>query len=233
MRSPSHTYFPVAPFFMFVGFLLTFALLILVELHLISFAFEKLGIPPRVITICLLSSLLGSVINIPVARLKTRRIPPPQTVMFYGMRYRIPEARNSSETIVAVNLGGAIIPVGISLYLLFNHLVTLDHEVITSTLLATAIVTIAVHNLAFRIEGVGIAVPTLIPPIIAILAANTIAPEHAAPVAYIAGTLGTLIGADLMNLSDLDKIEAPVISIGGAGTSDGIFLTGIIAVLLS
>lgn len=233
MRSPSHTYLPVAPLFMFVGFLLTFALLILVELHVISFAFEKLGIPPRVIAICLLGSLLGSVVNIPVARLKTRRISPPQKVTFYGMHYRIPEARHSSETIVAVNLGGAIIPVCLSLYLLLNQLLLLNHDVITSSLLATALVTIAVHNLAFRVEGVGIAVPTLIPPLIAILAAHTIAPEHAAPVAYVAGTLGTLIGADLMNLSDLDKIEAPVISIGGAGTSDGIFLTGIIAVLLS
>jgi uncharacterized membrane protein len=50
--------------------------------------------------------------------------------------------------------------------------------------------------------------------------------------AYVSGTLGTLIGADLTNLQDAGKFGAPVISIGGAGTFDGVFLSGIIAALL-
>jgi uncharacterized membrane protein len=56
---------------------------------------------------------------------------------------------------------------------------------------------------------------------------------HAAPLAYVSGSLGTLIGADLLNLPSLRSLGAPVASIGGAGTFDGIFLTGIIAVLLA
>jgi uncharacterized membrane protein len=52
-------------------------------------------------------------------------------------------------------------------------------------------------------------------------------------VAYISGTFGVLIGADLLNLKNLTALKAPVVSIGGAGTFDGIFLTGIIAVLLA
>ena len=55
----------------------------------------------------------------------------------------------------------------------------------------------------------------------------------AAPLAYIAGGLGTLIGADLTNLDKVRGLGAPVASIGGAGTFDGIFLTGILAVLLA
>ena len=55
----------------------------------------------------------------------------------------------------------------------------------------------------------------------------------AAPLAYIAGSLGTLIGADLSNLGRVRGLGAPVASIGGAGTFDGIFLTGILAVLLA
>jgi len=51
--------------------------------------------------------------------------------------------------------------------------------------------------------------------------------------AYISGTLGTLIGADLINLGKIEGLQAPVASIGGAGTFDGIFFTGILAVLLA
>jgi uncharacterized membrane protein len=48
----------------------------------------------------------------------------------------------------------------------------------------------------------------------------------------VSGTLGALIGADLTNLRGIGKLGAPMASIGGAGTFDGVFLTGIIAVLL-
>jgi len=60
-----------------------------------------------------------------------------------------------------------------------------------------------------------------------------IAQHHAAALAYVGGSLGTLIGADLLNLGTVQRLGAPVASIGGAGTFDGIFLTGIMAVLLA
>jgi uncharacterized membrane protein len=52
-------------------------------------------------------------------------------------------------------------------------------------------------------------------------------------VAYVGGSLGTLIGANLLNLDKVQGLRAPVASIGGAGTFDGIFLTGILAVLIA
>jgi uncharacterized membrane protein len=45
--------------------------------------------------------------------------------------------------------------------------------------------------------------------------------------------LGTLLGADLLNLGAIDDLAAPIASIGGAGTFDGIFPTGLIAVLIA
>jgi uncharacterized membrane protein len=57
--------------------------------------------------------------------------------------------------------------------------------------------------------------------------------SYAVPLAYISGSLGTLIGADLLNLDKLQGLGAPIASIGGAGTFDGIFLTGIVAVLVA
>jgi len=87
--------------------------------------------------------------------------------------------------------------------------------------------------LSYPVPGVGIAVPLFIPAIAATVAALVLSRQNAAPVAYIAGSLGTLIGADLMNFGKLGELKAPIASIGGAGTFDGIFLTGIAAVLIA
>jgi uncharacterized membrane protein len=65
------------------------------------------------------------------------------------------------------------------------------------------------------------------------LVALSLSSWNPAPLAYIAGSLGTLIGADLMNLGRVRSLGAPVASIGGAGKFDGIFLTGFVAVLLT
>jgi uncharacterized membrane protein len=94
-------------------------------------------------------------------------------------------------------------------------------------------VAVPVHVFARLIPGVGIVVPTLVPPVTAALVAWLIGPDAIAALAYAAGTLGTLIGADLLNLPRVRDLNAPVVSIGGAGTFDGIFVTGILAVVLA
>ena len=71
------------------------------------------------------------------------------------------------------------------------------------------------------------------PAVITAIVALVLSRQNAAPLAYIAGGLGTLIGADITNLDKVRGLGAPVASIGGAGTFDGIFLTGILAVLLA
>jgi uncharacterized membrane protein len=126
-----------------------------------------------------------------------------------------------------VNVGGAIVPSLISLYLLFTS------GLLIRGALGIAIVTVIVHRLARPIPGVGIAVPLFVPPLIAAAIGLLLAPEQAPALAYIAGTMGCLIGADLLNLHRLVGLGAPIASIGGAGTFDGIFFTGVIAVLLT
>jgi len=90
-----------------------------------------------------------------------------------------------------------------------------------------------VHRLARTVAGVGIAVPMFIPPLLAACIGLMLSRTSAPALAYVAGSLGTLIGADVLNLGKLRGLGAPVASIGGAGTFDGIFLTGILAVLLA
>lgn len=115
----------------------------------------------------------------------------------------------------------------LSLYLLFKN------KFYMRAVVAVTAVAIVVHLFAYPLRGVGISVPIFIPPLVAAFAAMVLAWRRAAPLAYIAGSLGTLIGADLLNLGKVQGLGAPIASIGGAGTFDGVFLTGIIAVLLS
>ena len=120
-----------------------------------------------------------------------------------------------------------MIPALLSLFLLAKH------EIYGRGALAVALVAVVVHWMAQPVRGVGIAVPIFIPPLVAAGTAFLLSRQFAAPLAYIAGTLGTLIGAELLNLDKIRGLGAPIVSIGGAGTFDGIFLTGILAVLLA
>jgi uncharacterized membrane protein len=129
--------------------------------------------------------------------------------------------------VIAVNVGGALIPCLLSLYLWWTTGQTLK------LIVATGLVALVTHRVARPVPGVGIAVPLFVPPLVAAGAAMVLSSSLAPPIAYVAGTVGTLIGADLMNLGKLERLRAPVVSIGGAGTFDGIFLTGIIAALLA
>jgi uncharacterized membrane protein len=124
-------------------------------------------------------------------------------------------------------VGGAVIPTLLSLYLLFARNLWIKGTI------ATAIVALVLHWLANPVPGLGIAVPVFVPVVVTAAAALILSREDAAPLAYIAGALGTLIGADLTNLDKVSGLGAPVASIGGAGTFDGIFLTGILAVILA
>jgi uncharacterized membrane protein len=72
-----------------------------------------------------------------------------------------------------------------------------------------------------------------VPAVTAAIVALLLSREHTAQLAYIGGSLGTLIGADLLNLGNIRGLGAPDASIGGAGTFDGIFLIGIVAVLIA
>ncbi len=202
-------------------------LVVLVQIGILQYAFETMGVSRRYMLALLLLCLLGSYVNIPVLQLPGEHLRSGEVVEFYGVQYFVPVLVNSPGTIVAVNVGGAVIPCVLSLYLIVKH------RLFEQSILAVAIVTLVVHWLARPVPGVGIAVPIFIPPVITAIAALMISRWKAAPLAYIAGSLGTLIGADLLNLGKVRGLGAPVASIGGAGKFDGIFLTGLVAVLLA
>ncbi len=222
-----------APFLAFYAIVFFFVLaffFILLEIHVINYAFVSLGLPPEIAFTALLVSLVGSYINIPITRVAGGQPHPVEVVRSFGIRYRVPARYVTDSTIVAVNVGGAVVPILISIYLLMQM-----PAILVPSLIGVAIVTAVVHRFAIPVPGMGIATPMLIPPIVAALCGYFLgsSQHHRDAVAFISGVIGTLIGADLLNLGKLRDLGAPVASIGGAGTFDGIFLTGIVAVLLA
>lgn len=219
---------PLLPVHLLVFLFLLALLLAVVQVGLLTIAFEKLGLSTGGGFMLLAGSIFGSLINIPLLRIQAfpihSRLPsrlfrtflPPDMPVFQG------------TTLIAVNVGGGVIPVLFSLYLLISQSIGLFDALL-------AILCVSLISFAFSrpIPGMGIGMPIFIAPITAALAALLINVEQAAPLAYIGGTLGVLIGADLMRLGDVKRLATSVASIGGAGTFDGIFITGIIAVLLT
>jgi uncharacterized membrane protein len=219
-------------FFLPLSFLLFFAFLLLLpflfllfQLRVIDITFAKLGLPPDVGFLFFLFSLLGSAVNLPIFRKRVEveeDLSFPDFIRFF---YRIP-SRVFKERIIAVNLGGCILPVLLSLYLLFR-------APFLAVLICTTFMTILAKFLSRPVKGVGIVMPAFIPPVFSAILALIFARSNPSPVAYISGVLGVLIGADLLNLHKLEEIGGGMLSIGGAGVFDGIYLVGIIAVLIS
>jgi len=226
VRQAPYNRHPLAPAFALVLGLFAALLVALFAFDAISYAYRRIGISQGALLSLIWLSLVGGFVNIPIARLRGRETIAVGEIRVFGVRYRIPIVRRQPATILAVNLGGAVIPAGLSLYLLAKD------GVWWQAAAAVAFVAVVVHAFARPVPGLGIAVPALVPPVLAAGAGVLVSTSTPAAVAYIAGTLGTLIGADLLNLPRLRELGAGVASIGGAGTFDGVFLSGIIAVLL-
>jgi uncharacterized membrane protein len=224
---------PFLAFYAILFFALLAVIFLMLEIHVINYAFGALGLPPELAIIALLASLLGSYINIPLAQIESGEPHMSEIVSSFGVRYRVPLHYGRGATTLAVNVGGAVVPMLISIYVL-----TLQPAAIVPSVLGALIVALVVHRWARPVRGLGIAIPMFIPPIVAAVAAWALAGlfggnEQVDAIAYVGGVMGTLVGADIANLGKLRELGAPVASIGGAGTFDGVFLTGIVAVLLA
>jgi uncharacterized membrane protein len=225
MNSQMH-YLPLTPGLFAVLVFMFGVLIILIQLRILRYAYLKLGISPGMAMALLFGSLIGSYFNIPITTLPGP-VATGEVIDFYGMRYVVPLVNAWPGTVLAVNVGGAVIPTLMSAYLMMRY------QLWGRAAIAVVVIAVVIHSAATPVHGVGIAVPVFMPVVTTAILAFILSREYAAPLAYIGGSMGTLIGADLSNLDKITGLGAPVASIGGAGTFDGIFLTGILAVLLA
>jgi uncharacterized membrane protein len=220
-------YLPLTPGLFSILVVLLAGLVILIQLRVLRYAYMRLGVGPGVALLLLLGSLIGSYFNIPITVLPGHPVRTGEIVDFFGMRYVVPLVLAYPGTVLAVNVGGAVIPTLMSAYLVIRY------QLWFKAALAIAAIAFAIHAMATPVPGIGIAVPVFVPVVVTAVLAFILSREYAAPLAYIGGSMGTLIGADLLNLDKISGLGAPIASIGGAGTFDGIFLTGILAVLFA
>jgi len=184
-------YLPLAP--SFFAILVGFFVIVLI-LRSLRYAYESLGVSSNTAIFLLVATLIGSFFNIPVTELPPEHAIAHRHVDFFGMRYAVPVVSHWKGTVVAVNVGGAVIPTLVSIYLLVKR------ELWLKGTLATAIVALVIHWMADPVPGLGIAVPVFMPVVVTAIVAVMLSREDSAPLAYIGGSLGTLIGADLTNL---------------------------------
>jgi uncharacterized membrane protein len=213
---------------------LAFVIVMIFFIQSAGFAFIELGLPIWLAFLIVPGALLGSLVNIPLYTIQSDSTPCTEElyVTHWGISYQVFQPECPGETKISINLGGAVIPILVSAYLIL-----VNPSALIQFAIAIIVVTVVVNRVA-RIEpNVGIITPALLPPLIAVF--TTVAVMLVAPgiynmyaVAYVAGTLGTLLGADILNLGNLSNLRTGQASIGGAGTWDGVFLTGILAVFL-
>lgn len=217
-------FLPISIAIFFIFLLLTPFLIFLLP----AVAFSKLGLSPVAGLFFFWFSLIGSMVNFPVYRRKLDYyIEQDNMTELFNRFFELRVPAFQGEQVIALNLGGAVLPGILSIYLLSR----IDPGPV---ILATAVTTAFSYFLSRPVKGVGITIPPFLPAVIAAVAALLFAGRGSAPaVAYISGVMGTLIGADLLRLRQIKNFGVSFLSIGGAGVFDGIFIVGIMSVLLA
>ncbi len=207
--------------------LFAFALLAVIAFNIVTTGFERAGVPRGMAGSLVVVSLAGSLVNIP---LRVRDVPgePQQFRIGHYVFFRPPVMQRQ---VIAINVGGAVIPLVLSAWVLA------ENQSFWQTGVATVTVGLVTNRIARRVPGKGIEMPALLPPAVAALSALILSAGagggEATAIAYASGTVGTLVGADLLNLRNLRDMGPGMMSIGGAGVFDGVFLSGIVAAFLS
>jgi uncharacterized membrane protein len=219
-----------------VTLLLVLLLLLLLPwlfLDVILIALGKLGIAPSMAPLIVLVMFVGSLINIPVLRESVPTQLRHQPLNRWGLeRYWPGMQKEVRERIIAINVGGFVVPILLVVYEVW-FIVSQYPEVLLPLIIAVLNNIFVCYLLAQPVPNIGITLPTLVPGVVAAISAVLLAPTLAPPVAFCAGVLGPVIGADLIYLKKMRQAHVGLASIGGAGTFDGIVISGLLAVLLA
>ena len=230
---------PIHPLLGCLPLILAMLLMCLIPLMLYDVgktAMERLGLSPISASLAIGGIFIGSLFNYPVYEIHKDELQPEVQFGPLGAFVQRSYQRVQARTIVAVNVGGCVIPVALAM-LQMMRLAKDGGGAVMVALLVSAISIVVCWRTARPVEGLGILMPGFIPPIVSVLATWLFLfnadPEQRAATAFIAGVAGPVIGADLLNLKKVTTTPVAVMSIGGAGTFDGIVLSGILSALLA
>lgn len=230
--------FPQLGCLLVLAVLAMFCLLPLFLVDAMGMALRKLHLSPEMAMLSIVGMLAGGLVNIPLVRLQREEEQPLLHGTLYGPLGWIPIPRQPTQTILAINFGGCIVPMLLAIYEIGLMVQASEQRVLLALLLASAVNVIVCYRASRVVPGLGIAMPGFVSPLVAvgmawILLGGEYQDTYRAPVAFVAGVAGPLIGADLLHFRDFTRVAAGVVSIGGAGTFDGIVLSGLLAALIA
>lgn len=217
--------------------LLLLLLMPLILVDLMSTALERLHLSRQVAALAVFAIIFGGLVNIPVYRLSRTEEQLVDLFGVYGYWGWFPRLqRIRRETIIAVNLGGCVVPLLLAAWQVIQMTrINAANPWMLMTLIAAASIFVC-YRVARPVEGIGIMMPGFAAPLTCVGLTWLLLPidsPHRVSVAFVAGVLGPLVGADLLHLKDITRISTGMLSIGGAGTFDGIVLSGVLAALLA
>jgi uncharacterized membrane protein len=232
-------FYSAGPLSVFVIILIIALVIIIVPLlvlGIIGAAFTRLGFSWISALAVVLLMLFGSFVNIPVYRFRRDmiRVSHNQAPVF-GVSF--PNTSGEIwDTTISLNLGGAVIPVFISLYLMYRAILITGTSLIFTVCAGITIVAM-ITFVSTRLDTyTGIQVPLLIPGLTALLAGLLLAGGTGligAVTAFVSGVTGVLLGGNIANLYRISDLEVPEVSFGGAGTFGSIFLCCMLPALIA
>ncbi len=179
-----------------------------------------LGVTTSIIVVFVLAvmSILLSDTNIPLTVVKLRK------------RY------GEVEAVLALNVGGAIIPLIISTHIVVA--LSLAYPLAIPLIIVGVLVVSAISYRVSRVvDGLGIMVPVLVPALTAASIALILAEvagcpiSIAGPISYVSGTIGTILGVDVFRIKEIVESARNkyIVSIGGMGSFDTIYMVGLLS----
>ena len=232
-------FYSAGPLSVFVIILLIALVIILIPLlilGIIGAAFTRLGFSWIAALAVVLLMLFGSFVNIPVYRIRRDmiRVSHNESSVFDEC---VPCASDQVwDTMISLNLGGAVIPLCVSLYMVYQAILITGTSLFFTVCAGITIVAIITFVSTRLVTCAGIQVPLLIPGLTALLAGLLLAGGiglTAAVTAFVSGVTGVLLGGNIANLYRIKDLEVPEISIGGAGTFGSIFICCMLPALIA
>ena len=225
---------PVIALLLLIGLIII--VIPLLFLGFVGKAFTQLGFTWIEALAIVLLMLFGSFVNIPLYTFRRDMVRAGPAEFPYGSTAAPWVSQPVWDTVIALNLGGAVIPVLISAYLLYRAVGQLGTGILVTVCIGILAVALIAYLATRSVPGVGIRAPLFMPGLAALLCGlllNGGTPLLAGVTAFVAGTAGTLLGAGIAWLPRIKDLEVPQVSIGGSGMFGAIFLACILSALIA
>jgi uncharacterized membrane protein len=205
-----------------------------------------MGLDGDIAFLLLLGMFTGSAIQVPLRRVPCDRFLRRDPLAVVGLTGLLPRLEERDRyCLLALNVGGCLIPLAIVAWQVVRlasgaafHPRLADSAdppgvsgVLIALGIATALNATVCWKLSRPVPGVGIALPGIVPVVLAASTSLLLAAEVASSVAFVSGTLGILIGTSLQ-VPSLRRRPIGLASIGGGGAFDGIVLNAVVSAFL-